>query len=494
MAATGDDGPAVSAGMDPISAKLDGAGNLYIADYLNHKVRKVNLSTGKITTLAGIGIAGYSGDNSPASSATLAYPVDVALDASGNLYIADQYNCVIRKVVLSTGVITTYAGDGWVGTWGDGGPAAQASFYLPDSLDFDAKNNQLVVLSDDCVRGINLASTMVSRIAGTTDVGFKGDNGPALGANFAWSVGVSVAADGTIFVADAGNYRIRQISAGAITTVAGTGIADDIPATQALLNHPSATVIASNGDMVISDTGNERVRRVNSNGVISTFAGKGLRASSLGYLAGPSGMAYDSQGNLFVADTDNNRIVRVNPSGTVAIYAGGKAGSSGDTGLGGAALFRSPMSIVFDSAGNMYISDWGNHKVRKIDAATGIINTIAGNGKTTSAGMNGPATQAGMDPMGIAVDAGGNLYIADATNNRVLKVTATTGIVSIAAGTGAPRFQRRRWVGHSRPGLPPDSGGRGRGRSALHLRLLELSVAAGVRFGHDPDDRRQRRL
>lgn len=240
-------------------------------------------------------------------------------------------------------------------------------------------------------------------------------------------------------MADTGNYRIRRISAGVINTFAGADVKDGVQATSAYLNSPEAIVLAPTGEVIVSDTYNQRIRKLDLNGVVSTIAGTGIRGSSSGRIDTPQGLAYDSAGVLYFCDSGNDRILRVS-GGNVGTYAGGRPGFAGDGGLGTAAQYRAPGDIAIDSAGNIYIADTGNLRVRKIDAKNGNISTIGGTGRSGASGVGGPARAAAMTPVGIGVDAGGNVYVADSPNNRILRIDATSGIASLAAGTGAAGF------------------------------------------------------
>lgn len=435
---SGDGGPATSAGVDPYGITLDSAGNLYIADFWNDVIRKVDAVSGNITTIVGTGGTGYTGDSGSATSATLNGPVSVAFDSTGNLYISDQYNNAVRRVTPD-GIINTFVGTGTLGDSGDNGQAAQATLFLPDAVSVDTTNSKLYVLSFDRIRVVDLNSKVISAYAGSGDIGFSGDGGGALAAKFYTPIDVFAAANSDVFVADSGNYRVRRIRAGMIETVAGTDVKDGGLATAAYLNGPEKVAIAANGDLYISDTYHNRIRKVAAvDGRISTIAGNGNHGYSSGRIGAPGGIVIDSTGNIIFADFDNHRVQRITPGGSMTTIVGAaslpKSGFSGDGGIAGSALLKNPSDVAIDAAGNLFIVDYGNFRVRKVDAATGLISTVAGNGRPGLSGIGGPATQATMIPSGVAADAAGNLYIAD-LNSRVLKV-ATSGTVTIAAGTG----------------------------------------------------------
>ena len=347
----------------------------------------------RIDTLAG----GFAGDGGPAVAARLNLPYDVAVDSSGNLYITDRNNHRIRKVD-STGTITTIAGTGKDGFSGDGGPATQAQLNFP--------------------------------------------------------TGVAVDGEGNLYIADAPNDRIRKVdSIGTITTIAGTGeqgfSGDGGPATQAQLDHPRAVAVDGEGNLYIADRNNNRIRRVDSTGTITTIAGTGERRfggdggpAIRAQLDAPSGVAVDGAGNLYIADASNHRIRKVDSIGTITTIAGtGEQGFGGNGGSASQAHLFFPTGVAVDGEGNLYIADVGNHRIRKVDS-TGTITTIAGTGERGFSGDDGPAIQAQLDdPTGVAVDGAGNLYIADASNHRIRLLTPTaTGssldFAHFANGTG----------------------------------------------------------
>jgi len=419
----GDNGPATSAQLFPSGVAVDAAGNLYISDFVN-RIRKV--ANGVITTVAGNGTQGLSGDNGPATSAQLYYPAGVAVDAAGNLYIADSGNNRIRKV--SNGVITTVAGSGLGGFGGDNGPATSALLAYPVGIAVDAAGN--FYIGDFVNRRVRkVTNGLITTVVGNGAFFYTGDNVPATSAGLSTAGGVAVDSGGNLYIADSGSYRIRKVANLVITTVAGNGTssfsADNGPATSAQLNTPYAVAMDSAGSLYISDPGNNRVRKV-SNGVITTFA----------QLDGPAGVAVDAAGNLYIAQPDDSRVLKV-ANGVITTVAGnGTAGFSGDNGPATSARLNGPAGVAVDAAGNLYIADSGNNRIRKV--ATGVITTVAGNGTETFSGDNGPAISAQLNPADVAVDTGGNLYIADTFNNRIRKVS--NGVITTVAGNGAQGF------------------------------------------------------
>jgi sugar lactone lactonase YvrE len=375
---SGDGGPAVSAKLacsfyGPGLA-ADRAGNLYIADSGNNRVRKVS-PTGIITTVAGNGNPAccYSGDGGPATSAQLYAPVGVAADSSVGLYIADTFNNRLRKV-SPAGIITTVAGNGTRGDPGDGGPAIDARLAWPAGLVLDSSGNLYIADSGNArVRMISPAGIITTVAGNGTCCGFSGDGGPATSAQLAWPKDLALDGSGNLFIADTVNNRVRVVSpAGIITTVAGKGDAsyagDGGPAISAMLNQPSGVATDNGGNLYIADTNNFRVRKVSSNGIITTIAGNGVR------------------------------------------------GYSGDGGSGTSAQLVYPVGLKVDTAGNLYVADGTG--VRVVSPA-GIITTVAGNGALGYSGDGGPARSAQTGAWDLAFDGAGNLYVADPWNNAI---------------------------------------------------------------------------
>ena len=344
----GDGGPAVEARLRyPFDVAVDETGSLYIVDTWNHRIRKVD-SAGIVTTVAGSGTTGesgggFSGDGGPAVEAQLRFPGGAALDGSGSLYIVDTWNHRIRKVD-SAGIMTTIAGSG---TTGEGGG------------------------------------------------GFGGDGGPAVEARLRYPYGVTVDETGNLYIADARNHRIRKVdSAGIVTTIAGSGTegygGDGGPAVRAQLSHPQGVALDGSGNLYIADAWNHRIRKVDSAGIVTTIAGGGTPG-------------------------------------------GGRGRFGRDSGLAVRARLKYPQGMALDAAGNLYFADIGNHRIRKVDAS-GIMRTIAGTGAAYGGfgGDGGPALQAMLfSPRGMAADKAGNLYIADIGNHRIRRLTPPPGNVPL---------------------------------------------------------------
>lgn len=338
-----------------------------------------------IQTIVGTGAAAFSGDGGAAKLAALNIAVDIAFDRTGNLFVADQFNHRIRKVATN-GTISTVAGIGTPGYSGDGGPALSAQINTPTGIFVDPAGNLYIAdVGNQRIRKVDQAGT-ITTLAGNGSKGFSGDGGQAISASFYNCVRVAVDASGNVFVADQSNHRIRRItSAGIITTFAGNGAGtpatgafsgDGGPAVSASLNNPTALTIDSAGVVYICDQFNHRIRKVTTDGKITTIAGTGA------------------------------------------------AGFSGDGGPALAASLNYPGSITVDASGNLFFNDDANYRTRRI-TATGAINTIAGNGSQGFSGDGGPATMASLNGnFGITLDPSGNLYIADSMNNRIREIYA----------------------------------------------------------------------
>ncbi|MEZ5354506.1 MAG: hypothetical protein R2762_17890 [Bryobacteraceae bacterium] len=463
---SGDGGPATGAAMRfPTGVAVDGQGNLFIADQYNHRIRRVDALTGIITTIAGDGQERFFGDNGPAASASVFYPRGLAFDSQGNLYIADQYNHRVRRIDRD-GRMTTYAGNGSPRFAGDGGPATEASISYPGEVAFDSEDNLYIAdKENNVVRRVTRAGVM-STVAGVNRRGFDGDGGPATRASLTRPQGVDADDQGNLFITDSDNNRLRRVSRdGTITTLAGSGAnrysGDGRLATSAVINQPWDTLIDAAGNLIFSDREARVIRKIDRNQVISTVAGTGDVGTSGDNgpavqmrMAYPLGLAMDAAGNLYIADGLGQTIRRVTPQGTVELFAGdpGRFGFSAEGGPRRSAVFNSPTGIAFDGAGNLYVADLDNHRVRRI-ATDGSVRTVAGTGTPGFSGDGGPATSAEISgPSDVAVDPAGNLYIADRNNNRIRMVTPAGVIRTVVGdgtagseGDGGPAARARLW-------------------------------------------------
>jgi sugar lactone lactonase YvrE len=448
---SGDGGPATQAQLvSLVGVAVDSTGVLYIADEGNHRVRRVG-TDGTITTVAGTGIPGYAGDGGPATQAQLAHPSGVAVDGTGILYIADQFNDRVRRVGAD-GTITTAAGTGSSGFAGDGKPATQAQLARPTGVAVDSIGALYIADQfNNRVRRVGINGT-ITTVAGTNTAGYSGDGGPATRAQLTSPAGAAVDSSGALYITDFGNNRVRRAGTnGTITTVAGTGTArfagDGGPATRAQLANPDGVAVDGTGAIYIAEYGNNRVRRVGADGTITTVAGTSISGfagdggpATQAQLAHPTGVAVDSTGALYIADQFNNRVRRVGADGTITTAVGtGIPGFAGDTGPATQAQLANPIGVAVDGTGVLYIAEFGNNRVRRV-GTDGTITTVAGTNTAGYSGDGGPATRAQLtSPAGVAVDRSGALYITEFGNNRVRRV-GTDGTITTVAGTGIPGY------------------------------------------------------
>jgi sugar lactone lactonase YvrE len=341
--------------------------------------------------------------------------------------------------------ITTYAGTGTAGYSLDGVAATGAELNSPFGITFNSGNLYIADRLNNRIRMVNSAG-IIATIAGNGTSGFGGDGGPATAAEIADPVDVAADNFGNVYIADKSNNRIRKVdAAGNISTVAGSASSafsgDNGPATQAALSTPRGVAVDSKGNIYISDQGNSRVRKVDNTGIITTIAGTAAAgyngdgiAATLAQLNGPYGIAVDNTGNVFVCDVDNERIRKIDTFGMISTVAGtGTSGYNGDGVAASAAKLSEPIGVAVDGSGNVFIADGWNARIRAV-GGSGLIFTVAGNGAVGFSGDGGSAMAAQLNgPYGVAVDGSGNIYIADYANNRIRYM---------ALPTSAPIIQR----------------------------------------------------
>jgi hypothetical protein len=468
---------------------VDGAGNIFIADWGNSTIREVVASTGNIKTVAGNVAAGpgYSGDGGLATSAQLDLPDGVLVDGSGNIFIADTFNSVIREVTIANSFIQTVVGTQYEWNYtcnysGDGGPPLSAQLCLPSNVFVDPSENIFVAdTQNSVIREAAVATGDIQTVAGTPTVaGYSGNGGLATSAVLNSPNDMMVDGSGDIFIADSENFVIREVTAstGVIQAFAGNNTlaysGDGNPATDAQLNDPGDVFVDASGNVFIADTSNSAIRVYNPGtsavtiagivipaGDIQTVAGNGT-ACTAATLAGcgdgglatsaelnyPQGVFVDTSGDIFIADTANS-VVRevVAATGDIQTVAGnGTAGYSGDTGPATQAELSDPYGVFVDIAGNIFIADTDNNVIREVAASSGIITTVAGNGtdcspSTLPCGDGSAATSAQLSsPAGVFVDLSEDIFIADTFDHRIREVTASTGIINTVVGTGAEGY------------------------------------------------------
>jgi uncharacterized protein (TIGR03437 family) len=411
---SGDGGPGTSAQLNrPAGIALDDGGNLFIADQGNDVIRKLT-PEGIITTAFGSHTEGFSGDGGLAASASFNSPEDLAFDAQGNLYVADSANYRIREVGRSGG-ISTVAGSGAYRFSGDGSPAVTATFNRLEALTVDSTGT--LYIADTYNQRIRKVTKdgIITTFAGTGEAGFSGDDGAATSAQLNYPLGVAVDNVGNVFIADYSNSRIRKVTPlGVITTVAGTGSfdysGDNGPAKGASLNKPDAVAVDAANNLFIADSGNFRIREVSPAGIISTFAGTGhqgilgdgVPATSADFYS-LSDITVGPAGDVYILDFGLLR--RVTADGVITTIAGGSFDG-----------------VFADALGNVYVADAGENVIRKV-GPSGLAITVAGSGKPGLSGDGGPATEALLDaPVAVALDKLGNVFIADFHNNRIREV------------------------------------------------------------------------
>lgn len=466
----GDGGPATASLLDtPSGVAVDGAGNVVFADTNNQRVREIVAASGIITTIAGNGAVGYSGDGGAATAASLDYPQAVAVDAAGDVYIADTDNNAVREVLASTGQIVTVAGIGQAGFGGDGGPAAGAVLDEPSALAIDGAGDLFIADSGNGrIRELCAANGTIETVAGGSPY-YGGDNGPALQAGLDSPDGVAVDGNGDVFIAEFTESCVREVGAanGLIWTVAGTphqtGFGGDGGAATAALFYLPAGLAVSAAGLWIADQGNGAVRLDDVNGDIATAAGDHASFSSAPAAAGaglgpiwgltwspaqPAALFYSAQSFFDALDGLLRRepetavaseFVRSYANATLATLAGnGGRGPAGPPAAAQQASLDAPAGVSEDLTGNVFVADAGDNTIREIVAGSGDMLTVAGDGAAGNAGDGGPAVDALLNaPEGVAVDEGGNLYIADTGNNVVREVTADGIIRTVAGDSGA---------------------------------------------------------
>jgi sugar lactone lactonase YvrE len=401
----------------PAGVAVDAAGTVYVADAGNQRIRKIT-TDGQVMLMAGNGNAGYS--DLPGRFAEFDSPTGIAVDDSSNVYVADYNNHVIRKVAPSTAV-TTFAG-------------GAGQFVNPTGIAVDAARN--VYVADRTSNLLKkITNGIVTTIAGNGTAAFQ-DGVPASAA-FKFPAGIALDHSGNVYVADYGNNRVREMGVTlTVSTLAGSGVTGfaDGQGLAVMFNRPNSITLDNAGNIYVADYYNKRIRKVTAQGLVSTFAGSDFAGTANGPVATatlfrPIGVAADGSGNVYFVDGQS--LIRKISNGIVSIFAGSTTGFV--DGPATTARFDSPWALTTDAAGNVYVSDNYNYAIRKITPA-GVVTTLAGRG--TPGYVDGTGLNAAFDnPRGLTVDPNGNVYVCDMYNNRIRKITPA-GVVTTVAGSG----------------------------------------------------------
>ncbi|MDP7551708.1 MAG: hypothetical protein QF791_00780 [Nitrospinaceae bacterium] len=447
--AIGDGAPATSAVLTLVDGVAsDPEGNIYISHRSQNRIRKVS-PDGIITTIAGNGIAGYGGDGGPALKASLNFPAGLAFH-NGSLYVADRNNHRIRRI-HSDGIITTVVGVGEPDCCGDDGPAVKAMLNLPSDIALDVAGNLYISdRSNNRIRRVDLDGT-ITTVAGLGAPGYGGDYGPAEDALLKYPFGICLDREGNLYIADRGNNRVRKVdSRGIITTLAGDSAhsfdGDYGPATQSSLAYPTDVVVDRKGIVYIADRNNNRIRKIDRLGVITTFMGTGQKefngdneipAETTLHL--PFVLALYGVDRLLVVDRNHFRLRQVGLEGQMVetVAGNGKSLFRGDGGPGPGATLDAPSGIAVDSQGNVLFADRLHHRIRQV-SPDGIIHTVFGNGKQGNEGNGGMARNATLHlPEVIAIDHMDNVYVTSRSGNGwIVRRVDREGVITHFAGNG----------------------------------------------------------
>lgn len=416
----------------PTGLALDSGGNIYVADNVNNKIRTVTPG-GAVSTLAGTGAGGFA--NGPANTAVFSQPNGVAVDGSGNVFVADSNNSVIREI--SGGVVTTFAGAGGAGN--NDGPAATAHFDLPTGITVTPSGNFYVADSNNSTIRVISSSAVVSTLAGSPAAGTTDGTGSA--ALFDFPQGIALDASGNAYVADTNAETIRKITpAGVVTTIAGTpyvfGNTDGTGST-ATFAGPRQIASDSGGNIFVPNTLAHTIRQITPSGLVSTIAGAPFVPGSsdgtgpTARFRQPRGMAVDPSGNLYVADSNNNTIRKITPANVVTTLAGSPGQFGTANGVGSAARFAAPRGIAIDSQGNLFVADMGSGAIRKVTPA-GLVTTFAGSPGNFGAADGTGSAATFVSPAGMSIDKNDNIYVADAGSNVLRKITPAGSTTTLA--------------------------------------------------------------
>ena len=416
---------------------FDSHGNLFYVSYADYSIR-VRRPDGSTEIFAGTGTSGFSGDGGPAIAAELAGAWGLAVAPNDDVYIADISNNRVRVVSAATGIISTVAGTGVYGYNGDGLPASQTQIASPYSLVFDAAGNLYIGTGGYRVRRLDAASGTISTYAGTGILGFTGDGGPAIAARMSYPYQMGIDGAGNLFFVDGEAKRIRMVAAdsGIVSTAIGNGTSyfcgENVPATYACLSQVDSLDVDDADNLILTDWANARVRTVSS----ATHSITTTALAQQGHE--PHGIAHDATGNLYFASYGGTIWkVDAQTQAVTKIAGVGGYGLSGDGGPALQASFSAPGHLAVDASGRIYVSDGNNNRIRRIDPATGIVTTYAGRFNSNILGDGGPAADATFrQTHTIKFDPAGNLVISDGQNCRLRRIDAATSIITTIAGNG----------------------------------------------------------
>ena len=456
---TGDGGLATAARLaSPYGVALDSVNALYLTDMSNCVVRRVDPVTGIISKYAGTYTPGFSGDGSAATAATLSFPTGVALDLSNNMYICDTGNSRIRRIDNATGIISTIAGDGLERYAGDNGPGYLASLSSPTGVTTDAVGNLYIAdKNNNCIRFLNVTTGYITTVAGQPPrPGYEGNYTFASASLLSTPTQVSYdLPSGNLYIADDGNCRVRILDTNAtiIYDYAGNGspvsYGDNIPVAQAVFGSINAVVTDPNNDIYVADGAGNLIRKVTvATGIINTVVGTGQPSYSVDgpgtttAIHEPNGMVLDTYNNIAFCDTRNNILRTYNTtSQDVVTIAGTGAGAyGGDGGPATAAFLSTPRTLAFDSIGNLYIGDSSNYRVRAVNAETGTITTYAGTGTEGIISAGTPATASPIGYVSAVTTLSNVLYLADSNTSGIWNVSLDDGTFQPVSAISTPAY------------------------------------------------------
>jgi sugar lactone lactonase YvrE len=470
----GDGGPALAARFcHPHDLCQDRHGNLYLSDLGNRTIRRIDYRTGVVTRVAGSGAAGRGGDGGPATEAELDCTCGVAVDGAGNLYLSDEWSCVIRRVDARTGIITRFAGLdarhypsecggsrpfagpglSLLGYHGDGGPAAEAAFHHPEHLAFDSRGDLYICdNSNDRVRKIDMRAGVISTVLGNGRRSSSGDGGPAIEAGTLMPDAICLDAHDNLYVGEKYGFRVRKVEAasGIVRTLVGDGVPgfgeEGLPGVETRCNSVEAGIWADPDGTVFWGDCSGRLRRYDgrSGTVTTALGGTGVGdsgAATAAFLCGPGGLAVGPHGTLYIADVWSQRVRAVDPrTGAIRTVAGnGARAYGGDGGPATEAYLGNPHDVSVDSRGRLVIADTRHGHVRRVDE-DGVIRAVAGTGLQWDKGDGGPALSACVVHVeAVAHGPGDHIYLGDAVG-RIRRIDAGTGIITTVAGCGLPGY------------------------------------------------------